>query len=152
MKLRSGDQVVGMDVAGQESRILVISKMGYGKVTAIDKYRRQGRGGFGVKTFNITSKTGPVAAAEVVKDSTQVYVVSEQAQVLRTNLVEIRSMGRITQGVTIFKPQSGDAVSSIACVSDLDNDEENDGLEKITNLTSSNSNGKGNGQMPLQGT
>ena len=65
MKLRAGDKVVGMDIAGQESRILVISKMGYGKVTAIDKYRRQGRGGFGVKTFNITSKTGPVAAAEV---------------------------------------------------------------------------------------
>lgn len=149
MKLRSGDKVVGMDVAGLESRILVISKMGYGKVTVIDKYRRQGRGGFGVKTFNITSKTGPVAAAEVVNDSTQVYVVSEQAQVLRTNLVEIRSMGRITQGVTIFKPQSGDSVSSIACVSDLDS-YENDSLDKITNLTSPNSNGKGNGQMPLK--
>ena len=110
----------------------------------------EGRGGFGVKTFNITSKTGPVAAAEVVNDSTQVYVVSEQAQVLRTNLVEIRSMGRITQGVTIFKPQSGDSVSSIACVSDLDSYED-DSLDKITNLTSSNSNGKGNGQMPLKG-
>ena len=103
-----------------------------------------------MKTFNITSKTGPVAAAEVVNDSTQVYVVSEQAQVLRTNLVEIRSMGRITQGVTIFKPQSGDSVSSIACVSDLDSYED-DSLDKITNLTSSNSNGKGNGQMPLKG-
>lgn len=150
MKLRAGDKVVGMDIAGQESRILVISKMGYGKVTAIDKYRRQGRGGFGVKTFNITSKTGPVAAAEVVNDSTQVYVVSEQAQVLRTNLVEIRSMGRITQGVTIFKPQPGDSVSSIACVSDLDS-YENDSLDQITNLTSPNSNGKENGQMPLKG-
>ena len=53
-------------------------------------------------------------------DSTEVYVVSEQAQVLRTSLSEISSMGRTTQGVTIFKPQPGDAVASIACVKALD--------------------------------
>ena len=81
----------------------------------------------GLKTFNITSKTGLVAAGEVVDASKEVYVVSEQAQVLRTSLSEISSIGRITQGVSIFKPQPGDAVASIACVGDLgkpDDDEE----------------------------
>ena len=122
MVLSAKDRLVGMDIIKPDgdSRLLVISRLGYGKLTPTSEYRRQGRGGKGIKTFNIRSKTGPVAAAEIVDDSKEVYVVSEQAQVLRTSLSEISSMGRATQGVTIFKPQKGDAVSSIACVSDLD--------------------------------
>ena len=84
------------------------------------------RGGKGVKTLDITDKTGPVAAAQIIEDSEEeIYVVSEQAQVLRTSLSEIRSMGRATQGVTIFKPSPGDSVASISCVSDLNLIEEN---------------------------
>ncbi len=114
MTLRKGDRVVSMDVASPNGKLLVVSKRGYGKLTALKNYKSQGRGGMGLKTFNITSKTGPVAAGEVVDDSKEVYVVSEQAQVLRTSLSEISSIGRITQGVSIFKPQPGDAVASIA--------------------------------------
>jgi DNA gyrase subunit A len=125
MELRAKDRVVSMDIAREDSQLLVISKLGYGKLTKVSEYRVQGRGGVGVKTFNIRRKTGPVAAAEIVDDSNEVYVVSEQAQVIRTNLSEIRSMGRATQGVTIFKPQEGDAVSSIACVGELDIEEKN---------------------------
>jgi DNA gyrase subunit A len=145
MALRSGDHVISMDVGGPDSRLLVISRLGYGKLTPLSKYRSQGRGGFGIKTFNITRKTGKVAAAQVVVDSKEVYVLSEQAQVLRTNLSEIRSIGRITQGVTIFKPQPGDGVSSIACVRDLDGDAAPEEAMK------GRTNGKGNGQMPLKG-
>ena len=61
-----------------------------------------------------------MADARVIDDSKEVYVVSEQAQVLRTNLSEIRQAGRNTRGVTIFKPSEGDSVASISCVSDLD--------------------------------
>lgn len=78
----------------------------------------------GIKTFNITKKTGPVAAADVIDDSKEVYVVSAKAQVLRTSLSEIRSTGRATQGVTIFKPQPGDAVVSISCVGEMNVPEE----------------------------
>ena len=145
MGLRSDDRVISMDVGGPDSRLLVISKRGYGKLTPLSKYRIQGRGGVGIKTFNITRKTGKVAAAQIVEDSKEVYVLSEQAQVLRTNLSEIRSIGRITQGVTIFKPQPGDAVSSIACVKDLDREDTTPAaLQQSTN-------GKGDGQMPLKG-
>ena len=144
MRLRD-DRLVAMDIAGPESRILVISKLGYGKVTPISKYRQQGRGGSGIKTFNITKKTGRVAAAQVVDESSEVYVVSEQAQVLRTSLSEISSMGRITQGVTIFRPAPGDKVSSIACVQDIIEPENgNGGGAKSTN-------GKAKGQIPLTG-
>ena len=119
--------------------------LGYGKLTPIGKYRLQGRGGLGIKTFNITKKTGVVAAATVVGDTTELYVVSEQAQVLRTNLSEISSMGRLTQGVTIFKPQTGDKVSSIACVN----------LERWNQVAESqpprSANGKSNNEVPLEG-
>ena len=143
MALRRRDRIVSMDIVGLDGRILVISKLGYGKLTPISKYRRQGRAGFGVKTFHITKKTGAVAAAESVDDSTEVYVVSEQAQVLRTSLSEIRSMGRATQGVTIFKPQPGDKVASIACVNDLVGPE--DTLEPVDKPPGK---GKGNGRFP----
>ena len=144
MRLRN-DRLVSMDIAGPESRILVISKLGYGKVTPISKYRKQGRGGSGIKTFNITKKTGRVAAAQIVDDSSEVYVVSEQAQVLRTSLSEISSMGRITQGVTIFRPAPGDKVSSIACVQDIIEPGNGNGNG------AKSTNGKGKGQIPLAG-
>ena len=124
MKLAGSDTVVSMDVGTPETRLLVISKLGYGKITPLSSYRVQGRGGSGIRTFKIRSKTGPVADAQVIDDSKEIYVVSEQAQVLRTSLSEIRSMGRATQGVTIFKPAKGDAVASISCVSDLNLQEE----------------------------
>ena len=145
MMLRD-DRVVSMDIVGPDSRILVLSKLGYGKLTPIGKYRQQGRGGVGIKTFNITKKTGAVAAAAVVRDTTELYVVSEQAQVLRTNLSEISSMGRLTQGVTIFKPQPGDKVASIACVNlDRWNQAEEEPAARST------TNGKSDAQIPLEG-
>lgn len=123
--LGKDDRVIGMSViaVGSESRLLVISKRGFGKLTPVSEYRRQSRGGFGLTTFAIQPrKTGDVAVAEVVDDSNELYLVSEQAQVLRTSMSEIKTtIGRKTSGVTIFKMNSGDAVSSIACVSDLDN-------------------------------
>lgn len=146
MALRANDRVVSMDVGDPESKLLVISKLGYGKLTLLSKYRRQGRAGFGIKTFSITKKTGKVAAAAIIEDSKEVYVVSEQAQVLRTSLSEIRSIGRVTQGVTIFKPQPGDSVSSIACVKSLESIE-----ESKNPAPKPSTNGKGNGQLPLNG-
>ena len=142
MDLSPKDKIVAMDVAVPDSKLLVISKKGYGKLTDLNRYRHQGRGGSGTKTLNITKKTGSVAAAEVIADSDQVYLVSEQAQVLRTSLSEIRSMGRATQGVTIFKMQPGDSVASIACVRDLEE------IEASHATGSDKGNGKGNGKIP----
>ena len=143
MRIEARDRIVSMDVGTPEARLLVISKLGYGKITSLDKYRVTDRGGKGVKTFNIRSKTGPVADAQIIDDSTEIYVVSEQAQVLRTSLSEIRSMGRATQGVTIFKPAEGDAVASISCVSDLNLSDDNDKAS-----TNGRRNGRTNGTTP----
>ena len=142
MVLAPKDKIVSMDIVVPDSKLLVISKKGYGKLTDLNRYRRQGRAGSGIKTLNITKKTGPVAAAEVIADSDEVYVVSEKAQVIRTNLSEIRSTGRATQGVTIFKPQPGDSVASMACVGELDVPDE----EPKSPVPSAN--GKRNGKVP----
>ena len=112
-------EVVAMDVARPDSKLLVIGRRGYGKLTEIGEYREQGKAGRGVKTLNTTGKPGPVADAKVIEDGMEIYVVSEQAQVLRTSTSEIRNTGRIAQGVTIFNLRTGDAVASVACVSGL---------------------------------
>ena len=126
--LKTKDRVVSMDVVIPDSKLLVISKQGFGKLTDLNKYRSQSRAGSGILTFNVTKKTSQVAAAEVIADSDEVLVISKKAMVVRTNLSEIRSTGRATQGVRIFKPQSGDTVASIACIHDfiLPNEEKTD--------------------------
>ena len=142
MVLGPKDRIVAMDMVIPDSKLLVISKNGFGKLTDLNRYRRQGRAGSGIKTLNITKKTGTVAAAQVIAGSDEVYLVSKKAQVLRTSLSEIRSTGRVTQGVTIFKPQPGDSVSSITCVRDFDPSESEEAAR------SSSTNGTGNGTVP----
>ena len=83
-----------------------------------------------------------VAAAQVIADSDEVYVVSRKAQVIRTSISEIRNTGRATQGVTIFKPEPGDSVASMACVGDFEVPEE------VKMPSFSQTNGKGNGKVP----
>ena len=140
MSLRTGDRVVSMDVGNDGSKLLVVSKLGRGKVNPLGEYRRQGRGGLGLRAFKLTKNTGLIADAQIVDETNEVYLVSENAQVMRTDLSEIRSLtGRITQGVTIFKPRPGDSVSSIACVGDFAIDDDED--EKQTG-TKPSKNGK----------
>ncbi|MBR98313.1 MAG: DNA gyrase subunit A [Dehalococcoidia bacterium] len=142
MSLRTGDRVVAMDVGNDESRLMLISKFGRGKVNPLSEYRRQGRGGLGLKAFKINKNTGLIADAQIVDDTNEIYLVTEKAQVMRTNLAEVRTMrGRITQGVTIVKPREGDFVSSIACVGDLEFEETTD-TSTVTNKNSLNGKSK----------
>ena len=139
MSLRTGDRVVSMDVGNDESKLLVVSKLGRGKVNPLSEYRRQGRGGLGVRAFILTKNTGLIADAQIVDETNEVYLVSEKAQVMRTDLSEIRSLtGRITQGVTIFKPRDGDSVSSIACVGDFEIEDEEESSKDTKSKPSKN--------------
>ena len=121
MSLADKDRIVSMDVGKPENHLLlVISKFGFGKKTKLSEYRLTQTRGKGVKTLQVTPKTGPVADAQIIDDTKEeVYVVSEQAQVIRTSLSTISVMGRATQGVTILRPSEGDSVASISAVSDL---------------------------------
>ncbi|MBI4298782.1 MAG: DNA gyrase subunit A [Chloroflexi bacterium] len=116
MRLKGGDLVVFFGVVNPQGQLLVVSQQGFGKLTPLSRYRSQHRGGGGVSTFRVNAKTGPVAGGFVVANGGEVFLVSAQAQVFRTELSEIPVKGRDTQGVIIWRPESGDVVASVACV------------------------------------
>ncbi len=123
MKLSGSDIIVGADVlrkGDKTSEVLVVSRNGYGKTTPVDEYKTQNRGGSGIKTVKVTPKTGPLIAARLVsKDaeiSPEIVVVSKKGQVIRTDLSEIPSLSRGTQGVRIMKLRDGDQIASFVCL------------------------------------
>ena len=118
IRLQPKDKVVSMGVADPESNVLVVSQRGYGKCTALAKYRRQSRGGSGVLTFKVTRKTGPVAMARIVDQGLdqEVMLISAKAQVIRISLEDFKKMGRNTQGVIVWRDREpDDHLASITC-------------------------------------
>jgi DNA gyrase subunit A len=118
LKLQKSDFVIGANVAkaSAKTELLVLSKMGYGKKSSIDEYKVQGRGGSGIKTANVTSKTGELMAARVVSEAeSELVVISKKGQVIRTELSQIPTLGRSTQGVRIMKLREGDSIAAVVC-------------------------------------
>jgi len=115
--LKKNDHVVGVGVVtkGKDARVLTISENGYGKRTGIKEYKVQKRGGSGIKTAQLTSKTGPLVGVRVLTEDEddEVIVISEKSQVIRTELKTIPELGRATQGVRIMKLRSGDVIASL---------------------------------------
>ena len=120
MKLVKGDFIIGAGVVKkdkQNSEILVISENGYGKKTVSKEYKTQNRGGSGIKTFKVTSKTGNLIGASVVtEEEEEVVAISKKSQVIRLDIQEIPSLGRQTQGVRIMKLREGDSIASTICL------------------------------------
>lgn len=126
IKLKGQDQVVGMDILGKteakkhgQLELFVVMSHGYGKRTDLTEYKVQGRGGSGIKTANITKKTGVIVSASVVRhdDDRDVFVVTEAGQVLRSSLSSVSVLGRATQGVRIMRfKKEGDTVASITLI------------------------------------
>jgi DNA gyrase subunit A len=125
MKLRRGDYVVGMDVVGAAEvkknllELLVVMANGFGKRTNLSEYRLQGRGGTGIKTADVTAKTGEIVTGFVVSahDERDIVAISGHGQVIRLALKEIRTIGRATQGVRIMRfKEEKDALSSVTIV------------------------------------
>ena len=124
MKLGSGDSIVSADVipkGRKDLEILVVSKNGYGKTTPAEEYKTQNRGGSGIKTVKVTPKTGPLIALKVVSKEEgvgedEIVTMSKKGQVIRTELKEIPSLSRGTQGVRIMKLRDGDAIASFVCL------------------------------------
>ena len=114
IKLEAGDKVVSMDVVLQGAQLLVISQNGFGKLTPIQAYRRTARGAKGVRTLRITDKTGPVAAAHLILDVTEVMLVSSKGIIIRMPLSDIPVKGRYTQGVWMMRPSGNDYVITVA--------------------------------------
>ncbi len=121
IKLRSDDIVVEMDVVPEPevTSLLVVMENGLGKMTKISDYRLQTRGGTGVKTANITSKTGNVIGAKVIHANTDadLIMISKSGQVIRLHSKHIPSQGRATQGVYLMRLRPKDKVASISLMS-----------------------------------
>lgn len=120
MKLAKGDFIIGAQVVKKESGspvLLVVSENGYGKKTNIAEYKIQGRGGSGIKTGNITPKTGKLMASAVVtEEEEEVVAISKKGQVIRVDIKEIPKLSRSTQGVRIMKLREGDKLASVICL------------------------------------
>lgn len=114
MRLPRGGYVVGVETPDDGGELLTVTERGFGKRTAVEEYPVQGRGGQGVKTLNITSRTGKVSACRVVQENQGIMLVSSDGIVLRTGVRSISRLGRNTQGVTIMRVGEGDRVVSIA--------------------------------------
>lgn len=114
IELRPGDQVAAMDIIRPKAFLLTVTTNGFGKRTIIDKFRRQKRGGFGIRAHLVNDKTGSVADAAVVDLSQQLMVTTKNGTIIRTTLKEISRLGRSTQGVRTIRLNPGDSVSSIA--------------------------------------
>ena len=116
IRLIPGDEVVGMGIANPNTYVLVVSSEGYGKISLIDMYPKQQRGGIGVKTIKLVDKTGDLADARIVTRSHQVIFVSTGGQVTRTLVKEISVLSRSTQGVRLMRLDEGDHVASVAAI------------------------------------
>jgi DNA gyrase subunit A len=124
MRLRTGDEVIAVNIAHDDADVLVVTENGYGKRTRVSEYPVKGRGGLGVKTVQLTEAKGQLAGARVVRDGYQVMLISDGGTVIRMPVDDIKRSGRATQGVIVMRPRDGEKVSSLAPV--VESEEKNE--------------------------
>ena len=125
VSLEGDNEAIGMICIEPESNedVLVLSANGYGKRTNVEEYRVTNRGGKGVKTINITEKTGELVAIKAVTDDNDLMIINRSGITIRTSIEQIRLAGRATQGVRIINLREGDEIASVAVVPVTDEEE-----------------------------
>ncbi|MHB0871569.1 MAG: DNA gyrase subunit A [Chloroflexota bacterium] len=114
IRLSPDDRVVAMEIVDPDLDLLVVTTDGYGKRTPLEEFASHGRGGSGVRALRVTERTGPVAAARVVKPTDELMAISSGGLVIRTPVESISRLGRDTQGVSVMDLREGDKVASIS--------------------------------------
>ncbi|KAB2913871.1 MAG: DNA gyrase subunit A [Bacteroidetes bacterium] len=128
----ANDEVIGMisvNPTNTDTTIMVVSEKGYGKRTDLEDYRITGRGGKGVKTLNITEKTGNLIGIKDVTDENDLMIILKSGMAIRMHVADLRVMGRATQGVRLIKMSDKDEIASIAKVERDEDEEELNGEE-----------------------
>jgi DNA gyrase subunit A len=129
------DEVIGMvSVNDMESEILVVSENGYGKRSSLEDYRITNRGGKGVKTLNITEKTGALVSINNVSDADDLMIINKSGLTIRMMVSDLRVMGRATQGVRLINLKGNDSIAAVAKV--LREEESDENIEEIDDQTS----------------
>ncbi|WP_053083725.1 DNA gyrase subunit A [Rubeoparvulum massiliense] len=121
--LDNDDYVIDVGILRENTTVLTVSKNGYGKRTYSDEYRQQTRGGKGIKTMNVTDKTGPLVGMKVVSEQDDLMVVTATGVIIRVSTEEISTMGRYTQGVRVMKVEDEQEVATVALVQKDDEEE-----------------------------
>ena len=125
VRLRPKDIVVGMDIARDDAKLMVISQNGYGKLTKISNFPSHKRGGVGIKAAVVNDKTGPIISVKtILDDSSELIMISSKGQTIRIGINTISVMGRTTQGVKIMSLSGEDTVASIGLIEEKDSPEE----------------------------
>lgn len=114
MTLERGDEVVDMIAIRPGYGVLTVCENGYGKRTDIDEYRLTRRGGKGVINIKITQRNGRVMALKAVRHDDELMIITAKGIMLRTDLADVREIGRATQGVRMIRPDEGDRVVAVA--------------------------------------
>lgn len=114
------DSAKSVDELPQRPHVLVVSEHGYGKRSLIEDYRKTARGGKGVKTLNITDKTGKLIAIKAVTDDNDLMIITKSGITIRVAVSDIRLAGRATQGVRLINLREGDGIAAVCCVSKSD--------------------------------
>jgi len=131
----ANDEVIGMICVERNEgnkTVLVVSEKGFGKRTKIDEYRITNRGGKGVKTINVTEKTGRLVGILDVHEKEDLLITCKSGIILRTSVLNIKAAGRATQGVILIRLDDGDEIAAITKL-DEDDSENNDGNDAINN-------------------
>ncbi len=118
MHLRDGDEVVAMQVVTDDATLLTACENGYGKRTDVSEYRRQSRGGIGLKNVQTSERNGPVVGIACVTDRDELLLVTEQGQIIRMKTGDLRPIGRDTQGVKLMDLAEGDRLVSMATLTE----------------------------------
>ena len=130
------DQIVGMEIVSEGADLLIISEKGLGKRTPVNEYPTYGRGMGGVKTMNITERTGPIVATRIVRGSEDVIIMANSGMTIRIAVQDISQLGRAAQGVTVMNVRDGDGVANVAVIDD----------SGATETTTGTGNGNGGGE------
>jgi DNA gyrase subunit A len=146
----SNNEVVGMIcIADKASNVLVVSEKGYGKRSELDEYRVTNRGGKGVKTINVTEKTGQLVAIKAVTDDNDLMIITKNGITIRMNVSDLRVMGRATQGVRLINIQDNDGIAAVTKVDHEDEEEITPG-ENGNGTTSENVESSDNTTTPTE--
>ena len=129
IRVSDDDEVIGMETIteNKDNTLLAITENGFGKRTELDEYRVQTRGGKGVITYKITSKTGDIVGVRIANENQDVMMITDKGTLIRIGVKEVSILGRATQGVTLMRTNDGGKVVSIETISDeekLEDDEE----------------------------
>ena len=129
MNITDKEFVVGMVCVDYKNppNLLVVSEKGYGKRSDLEDYRITKRGGKGVKTLNVTDKTGALVAIKDVIDGDELMIINRSGIAIRMSVDNLRVMGRATQGVRLIKLNEDDEISAVEKISNIGEDEETEG-------------------------